>query len=289
MRLRSGTSHAKVSERRGIDDTRVGIIAAALLLALLVWSGHGASAQQAQDSPLAPVDTSSPRATFQSFRTNVERAYRSWRRHESLNQTEDIAARFLRTLDLAHIGAALRSEVGVDDALYLYDTISRIGVPPPESLPDAAEVAAKGLTRWTLPRTEITIERIAEGPRAGEFLFSSLCAHEDDMREKPEMLQAFMNGIAHSYKFVRSERQQTLEIAKKWFPQLDVNVLETAFDRFIKEKVYPERTLISETAWKANFNEFLPFVNYPLKLPVDMAAVTNLEFAKKADAKFGLS
>jgi NitT/TauT family transport system substrate-binding protein len=123
----------------------------------------------------------------------------------------------------------------------------------------------------------------------GDFLFSSLCAHDDDMRERPTMLQGLVNGIAHSYKFVRNDRQKTLEIAKKWFPQLDPGVLEAAFDRFIAEHVYPERTVIREKAWKANFEEFLPFVNYPLKLPVDMASVTNLEFARKADAKFGLS
>lgn len=145
----------------------------AALFTPLTWLGHSATAQQAQDSPLAPVDTSSPRATLQSFRANVERAYRSWRRHEDLNQTEGLAERVLRTLDLAHVGAALRAEVGVDDALYLYDTISRIGVPSPESIPDATEVAAKGINRWTLPRTEITIEKITEGPQAGEFLFSS--------------------------------------------------------------------------------------------------------------------
>ncbi|MGD9510500.1 MAG: mechanosensitive ion channel family protein, partial [Geminicoccaceae bacterium] len=144
-----------------------------LLLALLVWPERGASAQPAENSPLAPVDTSSPRATFQSFRSNVEKAYRRWRRHESFSQTEDYAERFLRTLDLTHIGAALRAEVGVDDALYLYDTISRIGVPTEGSIPGDAEVAAKGITRWTLPRTEITIEKVADGPRAGEFLFSS--------------------------------------------------------------------------------------------------------------------
>lgn len=160
----------KASGRRVIHCIKVGLVATALLLASLVLPGHGAGAQ---DSPLAPVDTSSPRATLQSFRANVEKAYQSWRRHDSVHRTEGLAERFLRTLDLTHIGAALRGEVGVDDALYLYDTISRIGVPPPESIPDAAEVAARNISRWALPKTEITIERVAEGPRAGEFLFSS--------------------------------------------------------------------------------------------------------------------
>ena len=173
MRLRSRPSSAGVSGRWSLDGSRIGLIAAAWLLTLLVCPLPGLAAQSTQDGPLAPVDTSSPRATFQSFRTNVEKAYQSWWRQENLNQTEIFAGRFLRTLDLARIGAALRAEVGVDDALYLYDTISRIGAPPPDSIPDAAEVAAKNISRWTLPNTEITIERVSEGPQAGEFLFSS--------------------------------------------------------------------------------------------------------------------
>lgn len=122
----------------------------------------------------------------------------------------------------------------------------------------------------------------------GEFQFGTLCALNSDIEQRPKMMQAFMNGIAHSYKFLRTERAQVLDVGKKWFPQLNQTVLETAFDRFINEDVYPERTTISEKAWKANFDEFLPFVKYPLQLPVHMSDATYLEFAKNADKKFGL-
>ena len=122
----------------------------------------------------------------------------------------------------------------------------------------------------------------------GDFLFSSLCANDEDIRQRPEMLQGFVNGIARSLKFVRTEKQRTLEIARKWFPQLSPIAIESAFNTFVRENVYPQRTVISEKAWKANFDDFLPFVKYPLKLPVSMAEVTNMEFAKNADKKFGL-
>ena len=113
------------------------------------------------------------RATYESFREDVERAYRSWRLRENVSQTRSLAERALRTMDLGGIGDALRQEVGVGDALFLYDTISRVGPPDPASIPDAEEVAAQGLTRWTMPGTEITIARVTDGPRAGEFLFSA--------------------------------------------------------------------------------------------------------------------
>jgi MscS family membrane protein len=147
----------------------------AILTVVLLGTGLIAttSAQELDDNPLRPVDTSSPRATYESFREDVERAYRSWRLRENVSQTRALAERALRTMDLGGIGDALRQEVGVGDALFLYDTISRVGPPDPASIPDAEKVAAQGLTRWTMPGTEITIARAADGPRVGEFLFSA--------------------------------------------------------------------------------------------------------------------
>ncbi|MBI4560738.1 MAG: ABC transporter substrate-binding protein [Candidatus Rokubacteria bacterium] len=122
----------------------------------------------------------------------------------------------------------------------------------------------------------------------GEFLFGGWCSHEEDIKKRPDMLQAFLNGIAASYKFIREEKRRTVAAAKKWFPKLNPEAIEIAFNRFIKENVYPERVVISQKAWDANFHQFLPFVKYPLNLPVKMEDATYLEFAKKADAKFGL-
>ncbi|MFO1048171.1 MAG: mechanosensitive ion channel [Geminicoccaceae bacterium] len=152
---------------------RTGLQAALLLMMLVLAPARYACSDEPAESPLAPVDTSSPQATLHSFRANVERAYQGWRLHEGREHIENFAERVLRTLDLAHVGAALRTEIGIDDALYLYETMDRLGFPQPDSVPDAAEVAAKGITRWTLPQTEITIEKAPDGPRAGEFLFSS--------------------------------------------------------------------------------------------------------------------
>jgi MscS family membrane protein len=123
-------------------------------------------------SVLQPIDTSSPRATFQEFRDNLENAYRQWRLRQGSMAPLQAARRALRTLDLGHVGDALADEIGLEAALYLYETTSRIDLPPPAGIPDAAMVEAEGLTRWTIPGTEITIARVADGERAGEFLFT---------------------------------------------------------------------------------------------------------------------
>ncbi len=145
------------------------------ILAAVVWLGLAASclAARADDNPLQPVDTSSPRSTFLAFRENTEAAYRRWRMRDSRHATEVEVERAFRTLDLSRIGAALQEEIGVGNALYLYDTLNRIDLPPLEDIPDAAMVKAQNLSRWTIPGTEITIARVADGDRAGEFLFTA--------------------------------------------------------------------------------------------------------------------
>jgi MscS family membrane protein len=51
--------------------------------------------------------------------------------------------------------------------------LSRIDLPPLDLIPDATAVEAQGLTRWSIPNTEITIAKVSDGEQAGEFLFTS--------------------------------------------------------------------------------------------------------------------
>ncbi len=99
-------------------------------------------------------------------------AYRSWLSRAGAAQTDAQVRRALRTLDLPDVGEALLFEIGIADALYLYETLSRIDLPPLDAIPDATAVAAQHLTRWSIPGTEITIAKVADGERAGEFLFT---------------------------------------------------------------------------------------------------------------------
>ncbi len=163
------------------------------LLAALVIIFGSTTASLAADSdrnPLEPVDTSSPRATFLAFRDNTEKAYRSWLLRAGAPETDAQVRRALRTLDLRQVGEALSYEIGIADALYLSETLNRIDLPPLDSIPDATAVAAQGLTRWSIPGTEITIAKVADGERAGEFLFTSESvarAHQfyDLVRDRP--------------------------------------------------------------------------------------------------------
>lgn len=50
----------------------------------------------------------------------------------------------------------------------------RIELPPVEEIPDVADFEqTEGPAKWTIPHTDITIARVIEGTRKGEFLFST--------------------------------------------------------------------------------------------------------------------
>ena len=131
--------------------------------------------------PLEPVDTSSPRATLNSFLSDVDEVWRIYRDEywhspskELTGRISHIAARALRTLDLSQVAPSARIEVGYDSATFLYETLSRIELPPVEEIPDATFFAnAEAPAQWTIPHTDITISRMTEGARKGEFLFSA--------------------------------------------------------------------------------------------------------------------
>jgi MscS family membrane protein len=135
-------------------------------------------------SPLAPVDTSSPHATLATFLDLTEetgRLYSVFRDDpSSATQTalRRVAERAVRLLDLSEVAPAVRGRVGAETYYLLWDVIARIELPLPAEIPDGAAVlsaadSAEPLTRWRIPGTEITISRITDEPRAGEFLFSA--------------------------------------------------------------------------------------------------------------------
>ena len=79
-----------------------------------------------------------------------------------------------RMFDLSEIPPAARFGLGHDAIVGLYEGLSRIELPPEAEIPDTAYYADTGDRReaggtplsWTIPHTDISLERVAEGPRA---------------------------------------------------------------------------------------------------------------------------
>lgn len=124
--------------------------------------------------PLARLNTGSPRATIKDFIETMTRSYQvQLREGYRSRKAIDLLNRSVRCLDLNKVPPTLVHSVGLESALLLKEVFDRIEMPPYEEIPDQHTMEAKKSSSWTLPHTEITIERIVDGPRKGEFLFTA--------------------------------------------------------------------------------------------------------------------
>ena len=129
-------------------------------------------------SPLAPPDTSSPRATLKSFLDNFESTLRPYYDGiaSELERDTPTVLRTLRTIDSSQLPPAQSRRRAAEAAFLLYEVLSRVDIPPFEEIPDAEAMNAlpPGEPRiWRVPTTNVQIVRMQEGPRAGEYLFSA--------------------------------------------------------------------------------------------------------------------
>ena len=123
--------------------------------------------------PLRPADTSSPRDTLRSFLENVDESVDAWRGDELNARSIRAYQRALETLDLSSTPHSDAWWVRTERMLLLKEILDRIELPPESEIPGDIEVADGTVMQWTIPDTRITIARIGDGLRAGEFLFSA--------------------------------------------------------------------------------------------------------------------
>jgi len=126
--------------------------------------------------PLESADTSSPRTTLKSFLGAMHDAYpenRNGRTYRLRVQRLATVNRVLRSLDLSELAPVVRTSLAKEAAVCLKEVLDRIELPPESEWPDSEEVAEKEIIKWTIPHTDISIVQIKEGPRKGEFLFST--------------------------------------------------------------------------------------------------------------------
>jgi MscS family membrane protein len=151
------------------------------LLTVVAWG-------QEPEHALKPPDRSSPRAALKTFLESGDalgaflvREYFPSPSRAAYDHLRSRAKAFMKGLDLSGVPPAAREGAGRAAALALYETLSRIELPPDDAVPDAGTHAK----RWVIPNTEIALERVPEGPRQGEFLFSSeTVANADDFYER---------------------------------------------------------------------------------------------------------
>ena len=140
------------------------------------------------------LDTSSPRATLEGFLESMNEAYRIQLAAEiALNRSEtaisheeaDVLSelafnhlmRAVTALDLSEVPALQQEDVGIEAALKLKEVLDRVFLPPVDSVPDLLAIGSaedtEDVAQWRFPGTKIEINRIEEGERAGDYVFSA--------------------------------------------------------------------------------------------------------------------
>jgi MscS family membrane protein len=94
------------------------------------------------------------------------------------DEHRDLALRVLDCIDASELPPFARQQAAGEAAAALKEILDRVDpFPPWEKIPDANEIQAAGgyekLSRWRIPDTRITIERVEEGLQKHEYLFST--------------------------------------------------------------------------------------------------------------------
>jgi len=155
-----------------------GLTGCAIALTLLVGS---AVSGELRRKPLEPVDQASTQATLNGFIDTANQIFQVLQDRDrgTVDPTEyaQLEEHLLRCLDLSEKPEYLREYAGKEAAVCLKEVFDRIEFPPDEEIPSYREVRAEattdGLARWVLPHTDITIAKLTEGPRKGDYVFSA--------------------------------------------------------------------------------------------------------------------
>ncbi len=100
--------------------------------------------------------------------------------------------RAVQCLDTSQIPVVYRADVSREAVLLLKEILDRIALPDWEDIPgDEAvqtESSHESMRQWRIPKTEITIRRVDNGDREGQFLFSA---------ETVAQLETFYGRVRH--------------------------------------------------------------------------------------------
>jgi MscS family membrane protein len=166
-------------------------MAAALAFLFAVFLASG----QEPAHPLKPPDRSSPRAALKTFLdsgdalgTFLAKDYLPSPTHAEFQRLIALGDAAVESLNLFEVAPATRAKIGRQAATALYETLSRIQLPPESEIPSTEALdraAGTNATRWVIPNTEIILERVTTGHRTGEFLFShETVARADDFYQR---------------------------------------------------------------------------------------------------------
>jgi MscS family membrane protein len=187
----------------------------------LAFAAPSLATETPLEHPLEPPDRTSPRATISTFLDSIDTAWSLFSSGDPAYQEPFLKAR--NCLDLSEIPPLVFREASGKAALVLKEVLDRLDPQSFEDIPDAEMVEELGLTRWTIPHTEITLLRTTDGERQGDWLFSKqTVARTDDFYQKVQHLPLRPGRLGGHVEELRAGTRAVLllkmvEVMPSWF------------------------------------------------------------------------
>lgn len=129
--------------------------------------------------PASTADTSSPRGTLTLFLNSTEEIFEVITSTEHWDRTDQTqlprVMKIYSCLNLTEVPEYSRDDFAGEVSVSLKEILDRTRLPAPEEIPGPEDILSEGkepLLRWQIPGTQLTIGRVTEGPRKGEYLFT---------------------------------------------------------------------------------------------------------------------
>ena len=257
-----------------------------VMIVLLLLFSNIAWAQ----NPLEPLDTSSPRATLQSFLAitdTIGQSYNRYRESPSAStqkETQQHMRRAISLLDLSAVPPAAHREVGGESVILLWEVIARMELPDLADVPGATTETEAGAeitlpSRWRIPHTGIAIAMVTEGLHTGEYLFSP--GTVKNIREYYELTQSlpYQRPMPSKNLYYSMQRLTGWLIPVMWVESLPdwsrLLVLDQALWKWIIELLLITVVAVlivvlykiaRTRSWDGTFRSYLSRVSTPLAL-----------------------
>jgi MscS family membrane protein len=157
----------------GFASLLVGVV-----LACAMFAAPARAAAPAADEPflLSMPDLSSPRATIAALLANTQVANRELMASGVAWSPRPAALRMIATLDLGELPVPRLTLGAVLASWHLAFALSKLPAQTLADAPDLAQVQREDIRQWRVPGTPIVLIKLASGPRAGDFVFSTATA-----------------------------------------------------------------------------------------------------------------
>jgi MscS family membrane protein len=140
---------------------------------------HKRFVQLTRSQPSLTADTSSPRGTLTLFLGKTNEISERIRTTTYVDRADpellSALTQILRCLDLSDLPEYAREDYAAEAAACLKEILDRTPLPTAEQIPGPENLQSgdgEPIAQWQIPNTKLSIARVLEGPRRGEYLFA---------------------------------------------------------------------------------------------------------------------